>query len=270
MSGIEILAKIAADLNLPKQIIDKGEKAIKAVFGPSIKEFSETLGDTFKLRRFKNQVKILTKAESILNEHKINPKKVDLKILVPLLENCSLEEDELLQDRWANLIFNVVTIEGRTMLKQNCIDTLKKITNDEAIFMDVLYKNIVQQRIERFERLKHLKQFASKKNPEDYQLHGFSIPIETIAGLLNRQRDEIELTISNLFALGLVKWETEVEVVSAKSKSSSTDWLGNKIHNDWIFGGDDSTKIEIDLDVYDSEKIKITKLGFEFVQMCKE
>lgn len=270
MTGIEILAKIAADLNIPKQIIDKGEKAVKAVFGPSIVEFSETLGDTFRLRRFKNQVTILTKAQEILAKNKIKPKKIDLKILVPLLENCSLEEEELLQDRWANLIFNVVTIEGKTMLKQNCIDILKKITNDEAIFMDTLYNIIAQQRNDRYERLKDMKQFAHKKKPEDYQLHSFSVSIESIAGLLNKQRVDIELTISNLFALGLVKWETEVEVVNAESRKPTTDWLGQKIDNSWLLGGEDTTKIDIDLDVYDSEKIKITELGFEFVQMCKE
>lgn len=62
------LSEIIKDLNLPKQLLEKGEQAFKAVLGPSIKEFSETLADNFRLRRFKNQVKILGKAQEILEK----------------------------------------------------------------------------------------------------------------------------------------------------------------------------------------------------------
>ena len=75
------------------QLINKGEAAIKAVLGPSVTEISETFADYFRLRRFKNQVKIFTKAQEYLEETGIEPKQVDLKVLVPLVQLCSLEEN---------------------------------------------------------------------------------------------------------------------------------------------------------------------------------
>ena len=71
------LSEIAKELNLPKQLLDKGEKVIKAVFGPSISEISETFADNFRLRRFKNQVKILTKANEHITELGFDPKQID-------------------------------------------------------------------------------------------------------------------------------------------------------------------------------------------------
>lgn len=49
--------------SLPKEILNKAEKSISVVFGKSINEFSEILADQMRLRRFKNQIMIYSKAE---------------------------------------------------------------------------------------------------------------------------------------------------------------------------------------------------------------
>lgn len=247
------LSKVISELNLPKQLLDKGEAVFKAVLGPSIREISETWGDSFKLRRFKNQVNILLKAQKILEEKNLDPKKVELKILVPMLEFSSLEEDENLQKRWANLIANIVTLEGNLLLKQNSLDILKKISSEEAKFLDHLFIQIKNQRYTKFEKQRTYQVSTKYTKPEDYPLHSFLFKVSKLSIINNiTTQAELDLMLSNLVALGLVKWAPQVDVISAEK--SYTD--------------PDDTSLNIDIDIYDSESITITNLGYEFVKLC--
>ena len=94
MADIE---KIIDNLNLPKQILDKSEALLKTLFGPSFDELGGMISDSVRLRRFKNQIKIFSKAQQILKDKNIDPKKVSLKVLAPLIEYSSYEEEETLQ-----------------------------------------------------------------------------------------------------------------------------------------------------------------------------
>lgn len=247
------LSDIVKELNLPKQVVDKGEAAFKAVLGPSLKEYSGMLADNFRLRRFKNQVKILYKAQEFLKEKNIDPKKVELKILSPLVEYSSLEEDELLQEKWSKLIANIVSIDGKILLKQNCMDILKRISNEDAKLIDYLYEDFLSKRAKRYKRTQKSNYSISNRKLEDYPLSWFTFDLKEISEKLKHTRAEVELIISNLVALSLVKWEPEVYVNSAEK--SDTD------PND--------TNLNVDVEVYDDESIRLTNLGYEFVLMCK-
>ncbi|CAL2104592.1 conserved protein of unknown function [Tenacibaculum sp. 190130A14a] len=247
------LSETAKELNLPKQLLDKGEQAIKAVLGPSITEISETFADNFRLRRFKNQVKILTKAQQYVEKSGLQPKQIDLKVLAPLVQFSSLEENPDLQEKWSKLITNVVLIEGKTLLKQNCIEIISKLSNEEAILLDFLHDLFIKKRQARYEKAKRDQLFKPERELEDYPLRWFSFSLKEISKGNKIERTDLELMISNLVALGVVKWEPEVEVYNAEK--SDTD--------------PDDTSLDIDIEVYDSETIRITNLGLEFVQMCK-
>lgn len=227
------ISKAISDWNIPKQLLDKGEAAFKAVLGPSVKEIAETWADSFKLRRFKNQVNILAKAQKILEEKKINAKKIDLKVLVPMLENSSLEEDEDLQERWANLIANIVTIDGRTLLKQNCIDILRKVSNDEVHFLEKLFFDD----IESHEFLKRSEIINLELEPRNYVSE-----INSIAEDLSL-KENVKLIVANLISLGLIERSIQTEAVNV---------------GEYIIVEKDDTNF-----------IKLTQLGTEFVRLCK-
>ncbi|WP_299162815.1 Abi-alpha family protein [uncultured Tenacibaculum sp.] len=250
------LSEIAKELNLPKQLLDKGEKVIKAVLGPSVSQISETFADNFRLRRFKNQIKILTKAQEHIEKLGFDPKQVNLKVLAPLVQLSSLEENIELQERWAKLITNIVKIEGQTLLKQNSIEIISKISNEEAQLIDFLYDYFIQKRLKRFQndnRTPSLYPSIKKKELEDYPLKWFSFLLTDISKKRKISIAELELMISNLTTLGVIKWDPEVEVYNAEK--SYTD--------------PEDTSLDIDIEVYDSETIKLTNLGFEFVKICR-
>ncbi|WP_281631463.1 Abi-alpha family protein [Flavobacterium luteolum] len=79
---------------------------IEKLAGSSLEEAGLLLADHVKLRRLKNQIKIFSSAKKIAEENNFKIKQINLKMLVPLLEFSSLEEDETLQQKWCNLIVN--------------------------------------------------------------------------------------------------------------------------------------------------------------------
>lgn len=92
-SGVEAVLKPFADL------LDK-------IAGPAADEIGLTVRDTVRVFRIKRQVRLFQRVKEILDKAGIQPQKVPLKILFPILENASIEEDDQLQDCWAALLAN--------------------------------------------------------------------------------------------------------------------------------------------------------------------
>lgn len=99
-----------AELNITSTLVEKGLDGIKSfaekLVGGAIEEAGLLLTERVRLRRLKNQIKILEKAQKIAEDANMDIKQINLKILVPLLEYSSLEEDETMQDMWAKLLSN--------------------------------------------------------------------------------------------------------------------------------------------------------------------
>lgn len=106
---------MSQELNIKSSTLEKGLDLIKdfvgKLIGPTIEEIGLLFSDKIKYFRFKNQVDILVKAEKYVKEKKIKIKEVPIKILVPLLENASLEDDSEMQEKWANMIGNLADSE---------------------------------------------------------------------------------------------------------------------------------------------------------------
>lgn len=256
MADIE---KILDSLNLPKQLLDKSEALLKTLFGPSFDEVGGILADNVKLRRFKNQIKIFSKAQEILKENKIDPKKVSLKVLAPLIEYSSYEEEESLQEKWSRLTAQIVINSKDVVFYQNCISILNKLSTDDATLLDELFERLNNRRREIFDKQERLFQhtimgesIALKPDTlEGYALEKFSFYSTSISKTLNRSRDELHFQVSNLTALGLLKWETSVEVKAERSSEEPDD-----------------KDIDVDVDVYNNDDFIFTPLGYRFVKIC--
>jgi hypothetical protein len=99
-------------IDITSTAVEKGLDLVKGFLekltGATIEETGLLIADNIKLIRFKNQLKILTKAQKIVQESGINVKQISLKALVPLLEYSSLEDNETLQNKWTNLLVNFI------------------------------------------------------------------------------------------------------------------------------------------------------------------
>lgn len=88
--------------------IDMARDFLDRLIMPAVEETGLLLRDQVTLWKFKNQVKMLNKAKNYCEKNGIAPKQVSLKLLCPLLDYSGIEEDEVLQDKWAILLSNMV------------------------------------------------------------------------------------------------------------------------------------------------------------------
>jgi len=95
-------------LDLTSTVAEKGMESIsgtiKLILGPFFKEFGLLLQDYVTNYRQQNAIRFFKKVEEKVKEYKIKAKPVLPKFLVPVLEHATLEEDDFLQDLWANLM----------------------------------------------------------------------------------------------------------------------------------------------------------------------
>ena len=100
------------EFNVKSTTVEKALDIVKdlseRLFGPSVEEFGLILNDNLKLRRLRNQIRNFKKVEAMVQKDGITVKQLDLKVLFPYLQGVSLEEDNDLQDAWANLIVNYI------------------------------------------------------------------------------------------------------------------------------------------------------------------
>lgn len=133
-----------SDFNIKSTTIEKGLDLIKdfisKAIGPTVDEFGQGLSDNLKLRRFKNQVQNLAKAKKITEEFGVNIKQINLKALFPYLEGVSLEEDETLQEMWANMFVNYIDSDKNLTLTV-FPDILKHLSSNEVKMIKFMSEN---------------------------------------------------------------------------------------------------------------------------------
>lgn len=250
MTGLENALVNSSNIDLAAK---KAEGFLKKLFGKALDETGEMIADQVRLRRFKNQIKIFEKAKKYLKGKKeADYEKINLKVLAPLIEYSSYEEDEKLQDKWAKLIKNILIQPTSTLCQQNAIQILNKISNEEVLFLENLYEKV------QFER----KEIVSKQNKSFTEL-GLKkykninhVPVESFSYRLADLSKELQITISkliymcsNLKTLGILKDEIEVKLFNIETvpNKKHVPFAGEIIEN----------------------KIKLTNFGFNFIELCK-
>jgi hypothetical protein len=92
------------------------------------------------IRRFKNQIECLKKVRKIVEDEDLTMKQVNFKALFPLLEGISLEEDESLQNRWANLFTNYIDFT-KNLLLHVYPEILRQLSSEEVGILKNMQRN---------------------------------------------------------------------------------------------------------------------------------
>lgn len=254
------------ELNIKSSTIDKGLELIKEfvskLISPTLEQIGLLSSDQIKYFRFKNQVKILEKSRKYVEKRNINLKEIPIKILVPLLEQASLEEDESMQELWARLLTNM-------------IDSDKNLQNN--IFPYILG----QISIEEFNELEKLNYYEIKIT-EDYNLmHKMRQNIIDYLHseeyrILVRGVSEIEqngfllgiegFEISNLIRLGLIeRLPPKIEIEEFEIKPSPDGLFMGIGHQE----NNTQHSLSAKYDMYDNFGFRITDLGTKFIECCQ-
>nr|WP_225738110.1 Abi-alpha family protein [Flavobacterium sp. PL002] len=230
------------------------------LFGPSIKEFGEIFADNVRFRRLKNQIKILNKTRVLLDRNGLEARELNLKTIVPLIEKTSVEEDELLQDKWANLIANIATT-AENGLEPRLIGTLSSLSSLEAKILDFIHEDFYVQRQLRLAKLLNSKYESKKYTEEDITLEDITISYNSVKEDFELTDEFTKIYIDNLVSLGLLRYEEpEIDIDNG---STSAD-----INED-----EEDKSVELNLDLSanynSSDDFHITAFGNYFIKQCK-
>src|SRR3972149_6449098 len=96
-----------------KAEIEATQKEVSDFFGGIIPDFVKEGGgiltDTVRFWRWKNQVRLIKKAEKIIEDNNLTKQQIPLKVLAPLIENPPIQEKGSMQKKRANLLANAVS-----------------------------------------------------------------------------------------------------------------------------------------------------------------
>lgn len=130
--------------DIEKHIAEKGidlaSDFLKRLLKPSVDQIGELLGDRIKYWRFKNNVKVVQKAQEYVRQKGLKVHEVETKTLIKLLEFSSLEEDETMQDRWARLLAETATSKSGFSAHLTFVEILDQISPQEATVLENLFR----------------------------------------------------------------------------------------------------------------------------------
>lgn len=113
---------------------------IKAMLGPATAEIAERFRDDIRRYRYGRQLECLKKAEQMAKGAGFTPKAVPIKLLFPLLEGASLEENEDLHTMWAALLANASSPTSCDTVRPGFVAILKQMSPDEAALFKWFYE----------------------------------------------------------------------------------------------------------------------------------
>jgi hypothetical protein len=202
------------------------------------------------------------------HEAGFTPQPVPPKILFPLLEGASFEDNEDLHTMWAALLANAADPNTEALPQPAFSDILKQLTPDQAKFLDIIYRETIR----RFSALPNIKPHELP-DPTMLDLFAISSPSELFAlyykldvhgsdlssghseyfDIAKRQelRRLYRLATDNLFRLRLLRERAMTEKADQR-EASPDDVIAEHFH---IASG--------------PRVFYFSTLGFEFIQACR-
>lgn len=234
------LVKAGADL-----AAERVKGFLQKLLGPAVEEAGLILQEHVRQYRLQNQIKILGKAQGMLDKAHISPAAVPLKTLLPLLENASLEQEADLQAKWAALLANA-SIEANAVLP-GFVEILKQLSPAEARLLDGMWERICAE----------LNRVYEEVDPSMARFLG-------TAGLYHDQIGTLAVELG-LSAVPWVKLETRLDDTAPADVRAQRIRLGTALDNLMRLG-----LIFTERGRKYRDKYFISTLGYEFVGACRE
>lgn len=132
-------------LDVTSSALEKGIEVardfVNKLIMPATEEAGLLVKDSVSFWRFKNQVRMLQKAKAYCEKNGIEPGTVSPKLLAPLLDGAGLEDDPVLQDKWAILLSNLVDSDQNI---QNHVFPyiLGQISSEEFLVLEKVFQDM--------------------------------------------------------------------------------------------------------------------------------
>lgn len=274
-------------LDITSTVLEKGIDLAKSfldkLIAPAIEETGLLIKDSIAKWRFNNQVQALNKAREYCIKHDISPKQISFKLICPLLDYASLEDNEILQDKWGILLANMVDSEQNIenhvfpyILSQISINEykalemtfdhkLERIKNLKAEIKG-FKENYPQKERELIKKIKESKSdirltFRFEKELRDLKYQETKLNISLKEPEILGENEIQEFEVLNLVRLGLAKSVIQHYVHAEPIKIP--------------YRGEEEYPEDLNIDVevgieQDYEYYILTELGELFIKACSE
>jgi hypothetical protein len=278
--------KTDVNVNLESKTVEKGLEAAKGflskLISPALEETGLMIKDQVAAIRFRNQIKLLNKTKAVCEKNNINPKAIPLKLLYPLLENASLEEDEILQDKWAILLSNLVDSEQNvenhvfpfllSQISRHEFEAVEEVVNDylKSVDKNIIALNLFNSKYQKvLDDLKSEKsqipytefakrsEISKKINELETEKKSYIIEISKAATINEYEFESFE--IYNLIRLGILV-SIPIQSVYMPKHTAQINTYSESVE-----------LMDVDIEIEnDGFEYNVTELGIMFFKACTE
>jgi Abortive infection alpha len=191
----DALAKVA------EKVLEPAADLIKRIGGPVADEIGEYLAASARPYTVVRQVEAVVKAQRMLAARGLPAHSVPPRLLLPILEGASIEDEEDLHTKWSALLANAASSDK---VHPSYIEILKQLTPDDARLLDELYEHT---------------------NAKGKWLNDF----------LEEEGDEDGIPFQNLVRLGLIESTYDVDGMEVSVRPGHTPYVSGEMdQNRWL------------------------------------
>jgi hypothetical protein len=221
---------------------------VARVINEPIEHVTGILSDRLRFMRWERQLRlgdrVLEKIKERGLEAKFNNGQLNIvppKLALPIIENASLEEDDELQDLWANLLTSALDPNFNSKIRSAYIDIIKQLEVVDVRILDVIYKSYNQWLEERSGRVRN-------PNRIRYTHIGHSV---------------YKINIIKPLELALTTYENSIDnLIRVRCISS---FIENKHIETEVWDVPSSQDVTLD---HGYERVCMTTFGVNFVEAC--
>jgi len=113
---------------------------VEKLFGGAAEQIGGAWEVRLAVRRIIRRIHFYKKLQAVLEEAGFEPQPIPDQIWVPAVQEASLQDDETIQEKWANLLANAADPRRGSLVSPSFPSILKELTAREARFLDSLYE----------------------------------------------------------------------------------------------------------------------------------
>jgi hypothetical protein len=117
----------------------RGTTFLDAVLKPVGDEIGKDLLARYKARRAKNLAEVAAMAEDMAKDAGLTPQPIPGRILFPILEGASVEDDPELKKLWAKLLANAADPSNKRRVTPAFAAILEQLSPEEALMLEMVY-----------------------------------------------------------------------------------------------------------------------------------
>jgi len=195
-----------------EKIADPVIDLLQKVAGPAAEEIGLTLRDSVHVYRVRRAYRLAEKFSRFCVEQRVQPRRVPLNILLPVLDAASVEDTESLHSMWTNILCAAAIPGAKSQPYPAFIATLKQMSLEEVVFYNALYDDLDKRRAE-YTALseKGKARIAFPEFPDGYELvyaylhaNGYVELAGSREEAHNQHKFEVDVAFENLSRLGLL------------------------------------------------------------------